>query len=287
MLRCGNCFRITRNPKYCSKRCAAIRNNHLFPKRRPRGRCKRCGTPLTVKRRICNMCRSRLQAWRTQPSPVPRVWNARDHRIALDLVGLALWWAEGDKNRWRVSVSNSDPDVIRLFVHWLREVYNVPLRKFRAAIQVHQDTDPTKTKRFWRRTIGITTEQFSKTIVKEKSSEVRERRLPYGTCKVMVHDVRLFDLVKSRWSQIQSLTGSRWSITRPLANIERLIPTPPFDPIPTEDVTEDRGPTPRAGTTMPSTTPDAARIMAGSRLETGEWRRSAGPSECSRAPCSS
>jgi len=152
---------------------------------------------------------------------VPEIWNAGNRKIALDMVGLALWWAEGDKNRWRVCVTNSDPDVIRLFVQWMREVYNVPMRKFRAQIHVHQDTDSTKAQRFWRRIIGIAKEQFSKTSVKRTSSVVRERRLPYGTCKVMVHDARLFDLVRSRWSQIQSLTGSRWSFTQALASNER------------------------------------------------------------------
>ena len=221
MLRCRNCFRITKNPRYCSKRCAAIRNNHLFPKRRPRGKCNRCGKPLTVKRRICNMCRSRLEAWRTRLRPLPPSWDVQDRKFVLDVVGLALWWAEGDKSRWHVGICNSDPDVIRIFLHWLREVYNVPLRRFRAHISVHKDTDPIRTLRAWRRITGIPREQFGKTTVKRNRSRFRGHKLPYGTCHVAVHDVKLFDIVRSRWSKLQSLTGSRASLPVPLTEPAR------------------------------------------------------------------
>jgi transcriptional regulator with XRE-family HTH domain len=42
------------------------------------------------------------------------------------LVGCALYWAEGDKNRNQVRLANSDPELIRLFVRFLREQFGVP-----------------------------------------------------------------------------------------------------------------------------------------------------------------
>lgn len=213
MPRCSTCLRLTRNPRYCSRRCAAIRNNHLFPKRHPSGRCKRCRKPLALNRRICTVCRSRMDAWRARGNPLLNMsLDADDRKFALDLIGLALWWAEGSKNRWRIAVTNSDPDVILLTLSWLREVYSVPMRKFRAHIHVHRDIGARAALRFWRRLTGIPRNQFYKTHVKPGASRIREGRLAYGTCTLYVFDTKLFDEFRSKLDQLRRLPRLRGSI---------------------------------------------------------------------------
>jgi hypothetical protein len=50
---CPVCGRETRNPKFCSRSCAAKHNNVLVPKRRRGGSCSVCGVPVPQRNRYC------------------------------------------------------------------------------------------------------------------------------------------------------------------------------------------------------------------------------------------
>lgn len=64
---CPNCNEETKNPKYCSRKCATIVNNKLNPKRTKKAPvarkpviCKSCSSPFIIKRgnvqKFCNAC---------------------------------------------------------------------------------------------------------------------------------------------------------------------------------------------------------------------------------------
>jgi hypothetical protein len=50
---CINCKKQTKNPKFCSKSCAATYNNSKFPKRKPENRCIDCNKLITCERKRC------------------------------------------------------------------------------------------------------------------------------------------------------------------------------------------------------------------------------------------
>jgi predicted nucleic acid-binding Zn ribbon protein len=59
MNNCINCGKETRNPKFCSMNCAAIVNNHLYPRRKRRIflHCTVCGAPLDNRiNKYCKEC---------------------------------------------------------------------------------------------------------------------------------------------------------------------------------------------------------------------------------------
>ncbi len=53
MSACPTCGRETNNPQFCSRSCAAKRNNVLAPKRRPEGKCFACGSPVPKRNKYC------------------------------------------------------------------------------------------------------------------------------------------------------------------------------------------------------------------------------------------
>lgn len=57
MRNCSECGKETKNPKYCSSKCSAKRNNRERPKRKPTGSCKSCSEPLVVSLTYCKLCR--------------------------------------------------------------------------------------------------------------------------------------------------------------------------------------------------------------------------------------
>jgi 5-methylcytosine-specific restriction endonuclease McrA len=67
MIVCLTCGQETRNPRFCSRSCAARHNNVLAPKRRPEGRCFVCGIPVPRRNRFCPAHRSNRPLDASQP----------------------------------------------------------------------------------------------------------------------------------------------------------------------------------------------------------------------------
>ena len=74
---CPVCGRETRNPKFCSRSCAAKVNNVLVPKRRPGGRCSVCRCPVPRRNKYCPRHRPNNALDRSQP--IGAVADGSDH----------------------------------------------------------------------------------------------------------------------------------------------------------------------------------------------------------------
>ena len=91
--------------------------------------------------------RARAAGNRTMRSRARRVrMAAQEHgrRLArqqqpLHLTGCMLYWAEGSKRRNDVEFTNSDPDMMRTFVEFLRRCYGVAPDSVRLTLNVHLD----------------------------------------------------------------------------------------------------------------------------------------------------
>ena len=59
-MNCLSCNTQTNNPKYCSRSCAAISTNKLYPKKKRTKKCKNCGNLIAGQRRIyCQSCKNK------------------------------------------------------------------------------------------------------------------------------------------------------------------------------------------------------------------------------------
>ena len=56
-MKCLYCNKQTKNPKYCSRSCAAIATNKQSPKRKLEGKCHECSTPISKSLKYCKSCR--------------------------------------------------------------------------------------------------------------------------------------------------------------------------------------------------------------------------------------
>ncbi|MFF8574652.1 hypothetical protein ACF06L_25870 [Streptomyces sp. NPDC015408] len=88
----------------------------------------------------------------------------------LFVTGVALYWAEGAKSkpysrRERVSFVNSDPNVISIFLTWLK-LLQVDPASLRFAVQIHETADVAGAEAFWADHVGIVTADLMKTTLK-------------------------------------------------------------------------------------------------------------------------
>ena len=113
---------------------------------------------------------------------------ARD--VAGDLIsdpawvaGIVLYWAEGAKSRGHVSMANTDPRALRLFIRWIRKYVN-PTARFSLHLHLHEGNDEAAARRYWRYETGLVDANFHKTFIKPKGTGHRKNHLEHGICTV-------------------------------------------------------------------------------------------------------
>lgn len=91
----------------------------------------------------------------------------------------ALYWGEGSKSEF--GLSNTDPDLIKIFVNGLESVFNIHRDRLRVSIRIFEDLDQKKSLSFWSKITGIPKEKFtSVNILRGK----KKGKLQYGMCRI-------------------------------------------------------------------------------------------------------
>ena len=132
---------------------------------------------------------------------IPRDTNRKRRReiaklreIAQDLVpdlikdpfwvaGIVLYWAEGSKTRNKLSVANTDPRALRLFVRWIR-TYVMKDAEFRLHLHLHEGNDEAAARRHWADVLGMPDAVFHKTFIKPRGTGHRKNTHLHGVCTV-------------------------------------------------------------------------------------------------------
>jgi hypothetical protein len=111
-------------------------------------------------------------------------------------VGCVLHWAEGDKTRNSVRIANSDPELLALFVEFLRIHFGV--RNDQITIYCNLFADhierQVEIETFWLTKLGLPPTALRKSVINnysKHSKKKRKNKLPWGTCKVCVHSSRI------------------------------------------------------------------------------------------------
>ena len=121
------------------------------------------------------------------------------------VIGTALYWAEGYKRPVRVrgrevtshvvSLTNSDPALVKLFLRFLREAGHVPDQKIKAGLPLFKHQNESFMRRFWEGETGIPSVNFGKTYYGISISSMGKRpfnQLPHGIIQIVVADTKLF-----------------------------------------------------------------------------------------------
>ena len=119
---------------------------------------------------------------------------------ALEIAALCLFWAEGTRFKKRVEITNADPEVIKLFLRFLREVCNVEEGALRCRIQLHDESKYQKALHFWSQATGIPISQFMKRFLKPNKGG--KPKHPLGIVSVYCNDTELYEELTSRIVQI-------------------------------------------------------------------------------------
>lgn len=123
--------------------------------------------------------------------------------------GCMLYWAEGWKNRNKVSVVNSDPEVLTFFAAFLRRSFRVRSEAMRITCNLFADhlARQRAIEDLWLTRLELPRSSFRKSAVNRYSKYSQKKRtneLPYGTCALVVHRTRI---VQTIYGSIQEYGG--------------------------------------------------------------------------------
>jgi hypothetical protein len=123
--------------------------------------------------------------------------------------GCMLYWAEGAKSRNQAAVANADPDLLALFVAFLRSEFGVPAERITIRCNLFADhvSRQREVEQFWLDRLGLPDSSLRKShvnVYSKYSQKKRTNKLPYGTCTVCVNSTRI---VQTIYGSIQEYGG--------------------------------------------------------------------------------
>jgi len=126
----------------------------------------------------------------------------------LHLAGCMLFWAEGTKARNVLSLINSDADMLKFYIRFLREELHVQNEDMVVHINCYLNNGLTLVdiEDYWLNLLQLPRACLRKTMVNAQpsSSKQRGRKLLYGVCAITIHKTQL---VQHIYGAIQEYTG--------------------------------------------------------------------------------
>ena len=125
------------------------------------------------------------------------------------VAGCMLYWAEGEKDRNALRFYNSDPEMVRFFVFFLKTYFELRDEEIRITCSLFADhvRRQREIEQFWLEVAQLPDCSLGKSYVNvysKHSKKKRTNRLPYGTVRVTVCRTRV---VQSIFGSIQEYAG--------------------------------------------------------------------------------
>ena len=116
-------------------------------------------------------------------SRVVRAVGLKSEAVGKALLAM-LYWTEGGKQEGNMKFTNTDPELVRLFVALLRNTFDIDESRFRVALQIHEYHDVRRVTAFWSRALKIPKSQFWKPYLKKRGNGKKYRKNFAGICNV-------------------------------------------------------------------------------------------------------
>lgn len=99
-------------------------------------------------------------------------------------VGISLYWAEGSKRTNCFGFINSDTDMIKLMLVWIRTFLITSEDEIRMRVYTHKAFADEKHEQIWSKDLGIPLDRFGKTIYKTQGLQVKKRPQYRGCVRI-------------------------------------------------------------------------------------------------------
>ncbi|MBP6881506.1 MAG: hypothetical protein KBC35_02670 [Candidatus Pacebacteria bacterium] len=144
-------------------------------------------------------------------------------------LGLGLWWGEGNKvSRTAIRLGNTDPDLLRYFLDFLKVIYRIDESRLRFGLQIFTDINPEAAQKYWSKKLGISQNKFQKPIV---TQSVRigtyKNKAQYGVLTIYFSNTKIRDTIYGAIEKLRTDTYANiaQSVERIHGGSHRSLPT--------------------------------------------------------------
>lgn len=108
------------------------------------------------------------------------------------ILGIALYWAEGSKQGKKnvsqgVIFSNSDPQMILLFLAWLKRICGIDEKDIIYELYIHQSQNMSLCKKYWVKKLSISQTKLNRIYLKKHTPlKGKNYRKNYGLIRIIV-----------------------------------------------------------------------------------------------------
>jgi len=125
-----------------------------------------------------------------------------------------LYWAEGSRSRNRLTFTNSDPEMVDLFVHFLRRCYGIDDVRVALTVNVHLGNGLTLVdiEQWWLRRLGLPRASLRRSVVNRPSRAFQRKRrtLRYGTARIAVSSTFIVQNINGAIQAYAGLQRPEW-----------------------------------------------------------------------------
>ena len=127
-------------------------------------------------------------------------FNTFDYQLICSL----LYWGEGSKTGNRVEFTNSDPEMIKIFIKSLILGFNIDINKIKANLHLHEHHSEAKQIKFWSKITNLPIENFNKTFWKQNSQKIIRKGYP-GCIRLCYYSKEVVDRIKAIYQNIPQI----------------------------------------------------------------------------------
>ncbi|MCR4277514.1 MAG: hypothetical protein NUV80_07160 [Candidatus Berkelbacteria bacterium] len=123
------------------------------------------------------------------------------------IAGTMLYWGEGAKKGGTVNFVNSNPEMIVVFLRFLRKICGISEDRLKALIHLYPDHDEERLINFWSKVTQIPRKRFYRSFVHIGKAGTYKRRSQYGTLALSYSDKRLLNTILAWIDEYKSKLG--------------------------------------------------------------------------------
>ena len=105
---------------------------------------------------------------------------------------------------YHVDFTNTDSQMIKLFLEFLRKDVVIEEPRLKLQLQIHEGDDKERLEQYWSLATKIPKDRFYKTIVRPKGNKVDKNN---GTCKIRYCDKQTYKKMSSLLNNIITTVG--------------------------------------------------------------------------------
>lgn len=129
--------------------------------------------------------------------------------------GCMLYWAEGGKSKNTVDFTNSDINMMKFFIKFLRECYLVENNKIKITINCYLDCglSQEEIENYWLNELNLERTNLNTTQINKKpssSKNLKRGKLQYGVCQLRVNNTEILHNIYGAIQEYSNFNNENW-----------------------------------------------------------------------------